>query len=366
MPSRRYLVTLNRSAEIDPAQVMYPTLTTIRANTLEGLIVKVLGRDQRPNPTTTAAPTGAGGFTRTACQRPAGLRAARGTGSRARDRSHPAAGGARRVSLGDLRGSNDCRVAPVENEFRYRVGCRCSTSTRCRRPPTAIRCGPREPGPGPVSSRDFLVHGRTEAPLAERARELVHEQLGAAPAGRCQGPRHFTFLGIGFNPVGFSTCTPRMARWRLVAEVTNTPWGESHRYVAGRADAAAPVRGRFRKRLHVSPSWRWISPTSSTRARRAAVWVSIPPASMAGCGSSRRWRCGDASHPPGDDRAVDYPRRAADAGADLRQRPEAATAWVPCGATRPAGRRQRNARSGRPRSRPFSRAWVEEVDASAM
>jgi DUF1365 family protein len=51
----------------------------------------------------------------------------------------------------------------------------------------------------------------------------------------------------GFNPVSFYYCfAGDELRW-LVAEVTNTPWGEQHAYVLrGRA-------GTFEKALHVSP-----------------------------------------------------------------------------------------------------------------
>jgi uncharacterized protein len=39
----------------------------------------------------------------------------------------------------------------------------------------------------------------------------------------------------------------------VVAEVTNTPWGERHAYVLRDAGAGTVLRGSFDKRLHVSP-----------------------------------------------------------------------------------------------------------------
>ena len=39
----------------------------------------------------------------------------------------------------------------------------------------------------------------------------------------------------------------------MIAEVTNTPWGERHAYVAPRERDRGPIRARLAKRLHVSP-----------------------------------------------------------------------------------------------------------------
>jgi DUF1365 family protein len=63
-------------------------------------------------------------------------------------------------------------------------------------------------------------------------------------------------FGICFNPVSFYYCLDDDAErlQTVLAEVTNTPWGERHAYAL---DAAVPgsrlVTGTFDKRLHVSP-----------------------------------------------------------------------------------------------------------------
>jgi DUF1365 family protein len=55
-------------------------------------------------------------------------------------------------------------------------------------------------------------------------------------------------LGVGFNPVSFYYCFDEGgALAHLVAEVTNTPWGERHAYVLPGG------RGCPEKALHVSP-----------------------------------------------------------------------------------------------------------------
>jgi uncharacterized protein len=55
-------------------------------------------------------------------------------------------------------------------------------------------------------------------------------------------------LGVGFNPVSLYYCFDERGELTLlVAEVTNTPWGERHPYVLRGG------RGRPQKALHVSP-----------------------------------------------------------------------------------------------------------------
>ena len=62
-------------------------------------------------------------------------------------------------------------------------------------------------------------------------------------------------LGRCFNPVCFYYCfDARDERVEaIVAEVTNTPWGERHAYVLQRAGDSPVLRGAFGKELHVSP-----------------------------------------------------------------------------------------------------------------
>jgi DUF1365 family protein len=68
---------------------------------------------------------------------------------------------------------------------------------------------------------------------------LVGEEV-AGPIRLLAAPR-------GFNPVAFYYCFDGSElRW-IVAEVTNTPWGERHCYVLG------PKGGTLEKALHVSP-----------------------------------------------------------------------------------------------------------------
>ena len=67
-------------------------------------------------------------------------------------------------------------------------------------------------------------------------------------------PRYF---GVGFNPVSFYFLHDEngVSVDAVIAEVTNTPWGERTTYVLdGRSrEHDGAIRGRFDKRMHVSP-----------------------------------------------------------------------------------------------------------------
>jgi DUF1365 family protein len=60
-------------------------------------------------------------------------------------------------------------------------------------------------------------------------------------------------LGVAFNPVTFYYCHDEAGQPdAVVAEITNTPWNERHRYVVAlRADGR--LAARFGKQFHVSP-----------------------------------------------------------------------------------------------------------------
>lgn len=100
--------------------------------------------------------------------------------------------------------------------------------------------------------REDYLGGAGPLPLERAVRERVRQELGREPLGPivllCQ-PR---FLGYVFNPVSFYHCLDPQGRPdAIVAEITNTPWGERHSYVI---DARAGVaQARFAKRFHVSP-----------------------------------------------------------------------------------------------------------------
>jgi hypothetical protein len=112
----------------------------------------------------------------------------------------------------------------------------------------------RRPALARFRRADFL--GDPALPLDEAVRALVRERLGFRPAGPVRMLAHLRYLGHCFNPVVFYWCfAPDGERVEaVVAEVTNTPWGERHAYVAGaEGNADHVLESRHEKALHVSP-----------------------------------------------------------------------------------------------------------------
>jgi len=102
--------------------------------------------------------------------------------------------------------------------------------------------------------RDYL--GDPGVPLESAVRAVVENATGARPEGPIRVLTQLRSFGHCFNPVSFYYCfEPGGERVQaLVAEVTNTPWGERHAYViARRPGGSAVLAGEFDKALHVSP-----------------------------------------------------------------------------------------------------------------
>ncbi len=99
---------------------------------------------------------------------------------------------------------------------------------------------------------DYLgAEGGAALDAAVRAR--VQAELGREPKGRVVLLTQPRFAGFVFNPVSFYYCYDADERLdAIVAEITNTPWGERHSYVLD-ARGGAGARARFAKRFHVSP-----------------------------------------------------------------------------------------------------------------
>jgi uncharacterized protein len=96
--------------------------------------------------------------------------------------------------------------------------------------------------------QDYL--GDRAVPLEQSVRDVVEMRTGVRPDGPIRVLTQVRSFGHCFNPVSFYYCFDGTGRGRaVVAEVTNTPWGERHAYVlpggGGEVD--------FDKALHVSP-----------------------------------------------------------------------------------------------------------------
>jgi uncharacterized protein len=101
--------------------------------------------------------------------------------------------------------------------------------------------------------RDYL--GDPRVPLKEAVRATVAAHTGERPLGAVRVLAQLRTFGHCFNPVSFYYCMDRHDRLQaVVAEVTNTPWGERHAYVlAERRPGSRVCAATFAKQLHVSP-----------------------------------------------------------------------------------------------------------------
>ena len=114
--------------------------------------------------------------------------------------------------------------------------CLCSISPSCPSCSTRSRCGRRGArAPARLRRSDHL--GETGVPLDRAARELVFAELGWVPAGPVRLLANPRYWGIGMNPVAFYYLHGELPGGdagpveAMIAEVTNTPWGESRCYV---------------------------------------------------------------------------------------------------------------------------------------
>jgi len=98
--------------------------------------------------------------------------------------------------------------------------------------------------------------GDSSRPLKDCVQDLVEEELGRRPVGPVRLLTNLSYFGYVMNPVSFYFCYGPDDRepHAIVAEVTNTPWGERHCYVLDTTSAESPlIRSQHSKELHVSP-----------------------------------------------------------------------------------------------------------------
>ena len=98
--------------------------------------------------------------------------------------------------------------------------------------------------------------GDAHRPLVDCVKELVRSETGKLIDGPIRLLTNFRYWGFEMNPISLYYCFDRTDRLTaVVAEVTNTPWGEQHCYVLN-IESTAPTRDQpinVDKDLHVSP-----------------------------------------------------------------------------------------------------------------
>ncbi len=149
------------------------------------------------------------------------------------------------------------RQAPVGHWFRYRVFMMYldldelpSLFSRrwfwsCERPALAR-----------FDRKNYL--GDAAEPLSVSVRKLVKERTGAAPEGPIRLLTNLSYFGYCINPISIYYCFNKAdtAIDTIIADVTNTPWGERLSYVlSADGDLADGAMRQFacKKELHVSP-----------------------------------------------------------------------------------------------------------------
>ena len=146
------------------------------------------------------------------------------------------------------------RLDPVEHRFRYPIFM--AYLDLAELPEALDGLGgwsARRPALAWFRRSDHLGPG--DRPLDGVVRDRVAERTGTRPEGPIRLLTNLRYFGHCFNPVSFFFCFDRSGETveAVLADVNNTPWGESHAYVIGNPDAKRIVSGRLAKEFHVSP-----------------------------------------------------------------------------------------------------------------
>lgn len=96
--------------------------------------------------------------------------------------------------------------------------------------------------------------GDPAVPLDQSVRALVERETGHRPTGPIRLLTHLRYFAYCFNPISIYYCFDRHNDLTaLVAEVSNTPWGERHCYVMASSQADRDHHYHLSKTLPVSP-----------------------------------------------------------------------------------------------------------------
>lgn len=140
----------------------------------------------------------------------------------------------------------------------------------------------RRPAAAWFRRADYL--GDPEVELDVAVRDEAERLTGERPEGPIRMLTHLRYLGYVQNPVTFYYCfrSDGGEVETIVAEITNTPWGERHTYALRSDGAAAGACGRshsFEKSFHVSPfmdmdqryEWRFSEPGPNLRVHMRSL-----------------------------------------------------------------------------------------------
>ena len=100
--------------------------------------------------------------------------------------------------------------------------------------------------------------GDPKRPLVDCVRDLVENETGTRPGGPVRLLTNLAYFGYCINPISIYYCFDPAGEvvTAIVADVTNTPWGERHCYVLAdpmNTGDSLTHRYHIKKELHVSP-----------------------------------------------------------------------------------------------------------------
>lgn len=113
-------------------------------------------------------------------------------------------------------------------------------------------------GPAPAWFRRADYLGDPDTDLDQSVRDTAESLTGLRPTGPIGVLTQLRCLGFVMNPVTFYYCFGSEGERveAILAEITNTPWGERHTYAlrgSGEGDGACGATHRFAKAFHISP-----------------------------------------------------------------------------------------------------------------
>lgn len=163
------------------------------------------------------------------------------------------------------------RKQPFQHEFRYRLFLVCLDLHELDRVFRGRWLWSTERPAIARFRRDDFLPETGPRPLDAVVRDLVEQRLGHRPSGPVRLLTNLRYWGYLINPISLYYCFDETGAEvdAVVAEVTNTPWGERHCYVLPGPPAHQRTwRHDSAKELHVSPFfpmdmqylWRLTSP----------------------------------------------------------------------------------------------------------
>jgi DUF1365 family protein len=147
------------------------------------------------------------------------------------------------------------RFAELEHEFTYRLF---MVYLDLAEIPEVMSLHPlwstRPRSPACLRRSDYL--GPSHVPLDRCVRDQVFTRTGRRPSGPIRMLSNLRYFGLIENPITLYYCfdSGGTRLETVLAEVTNTPWGDRHSYViAGGNSRGSVVSSRLEKAMHVSP-----------------------------------------------------------------------------------------------------------------